>query len=389
MSRFLACAVGVGLAVSLLCAADDRPVHVKIQDAEPDSADALLPLDPAKYVQYQAYPGMGLGVRVDNKALHVGQLQTLLKIDKQVVYPGSRVMRQAEPLPKTRSGKARDGVRQSFEHGPVHVTQTVEVVPARPAKPQPGDKRRLDAVLVRYTIDNKGTQTQRVGLRLAMNTYLIDTRRALFAAPTEPGKILNGVELKDGQVPGYVQILQNADLKNPGFIAHLTLRLHRKWEPPNRVVLTQSGAGGDGWNINAVRAGDSTAVALYWDPVELKPRSQRELAYGLGQSIATPAGIGGQVSVAFGGSFEPGKLFTVTAQIEDPSPGEDLTLEVPDGMQVVEGRERQPVPLAAGESPSVVLWKCRVLRPGDFRLTLRSSAGVTLTRRISITRTDK
>ena len=64
----------------------------------------------------------------------------------------------------------------------------------------------------------------------------------LFAAPTIPKKILDGVELKDKMLPEYVQLLQRPNLDNPGYVAHLTLNLGSKIERPNRVVLTRHGA---------------------------------------------------------------------------------------------------------------------------------------------------
>jgi hypothetical protein len=89
--------------------------------------------------------------------------------------------------------------------------------------------------------------------------------------------------------------------------------------------------------------------------------------------------------VGLGGSFEPGKLFTVTAHVLDPAPGQSLTLELPAGMERVEGKERQPVPINLDDANSMVLWKARVLSPGQFALRVHSSTGLTQTKLITIT----
>src|SRR5262249_1959468 len=122
----------------------------------------------------------------------------------------------------------------------------------------------------------------------------------------------------------------------------------------------------------------------FWDPAEIKPGGKRELAYAYGGGIASPPGGEGHVSLALGGSFEPGKLFTITAHVDAPAPGQTLSLEFPAGLERLEGNERQPVPRAAEENASVVIWKARIPRMGDFRVRIRSSAGATLTKLISV-----
>ena len=47
-------------------------------------------------------------------------------------------------------------------------------------------------------------------------------------------------------------MLQNPDLKNPGFVSHLTLNLGNSLEKPERVVLTRHGAGFGGWDMPAM-----------------------------------------------------------------------------------------------------------------------------------------
>jgi hypothetical protein len=362
------------------------PVKVKIHDEKAVVVEAVLPVDPVKTISVQSQ-AMGVIVRINNQIMHLGQISTTLKIDEQVIFPGQLVQQNVR-LPKTAGGKERDGHMNVFAQGPIRITQTLEVVPARPAERKPGQKRKLDTVLVRYTIENKDTQPHKVGVRIFLDVYIVDNDGALFAAPNHPKKILNGVELKDKMVPEYLQLLQRPNLADPGFVAHFTYDLGKKLEMPNRVVLTSLGAGGDNWNVNVAPAGDS-AMAFFWDPKEVKPGTKRELAYAYGGGIASPPENEGQFGVVLGGSFEPGKLFTIAAHVADPAPGQALTLELPDGMERVEGKDVQPVPQPTEEAPSLVMWKARVLRTGQFTIRVRSSSGVTQTKVVTISRAEK
>jgi hypothetical protein len=89
------------------------------------------------------------------------------------------------------------------------------------------------------------------------------------------------------------------------------------------------------------------------------------------------------MSVVLGGSFAPGKLFTVAAYIQEPAFGQSLTLELPAGMERIEGKQCQPVVMDEGGN-SLVLWKARVQRTGKYTLRVRSSTGVTQSKIITI-----
>jgi hypothetical protein len=360
---------------------------VKIQDNKPEIVEAVLPVDPVRRIVYAAGGNMGLTVRNEqNQTMHLGVLNTNFRIDGQVTMAGAggRLEVTNAPLSKTPGGKDREGFYNVYTQNNVRITQTVEVVPTRPASGT--TKRRRDAVLVRYTLENQGNQPRKVGVRLFLDVYIVDNDGALFAAPTMPGKVLDGVELKEKTLPDYVQILQRPNLKDPGFVAHFTYALGKAIEPPSRVVLTGLGAGGDGWNVNVQQAMGDSAMAIFWEPKDIAPNSKREVGYAYGQGIAYPPSSEGQVQLVLGGSFEPGKLFSLAAQVSDPAPGQSLTLELPAGMERVEGKVIQPVPAVNENGHSMVLWKARVLHPGQFAIRVRSSTGVTQTKLVSVTK---
>jgi peptidyl-prolyl cis-trans isomerase B (cyclophilin B) len=89
-------------------------------------------------------------------------------------------------------------------------------------------------------------------------------------------------------------------------------------------------------------------------------------------------------TLALSGSLVPGKPITITAQVDFPAAGEALTLVLPPGLNCVEGKERQPVPLASG--PSLVLWKVQALEPGEYSVSVRSSTGAIRSQTIKVPR---
>jgi hypothetical protein len=358
-------------------------VIVKIQDEKPAIEEVSLPVD-AQVRAQPTFPGaMSYGLNIEGKRLTFsnGSARTTLKIDNAVLQPGV----QNKPLGPGPRGKPRHGVTATFVHNGVHVTQIMEVVPGKPsAKPRPGEKRRMDTLLIRYLLENKDSRPHTVGVRVRIDTYCWTNDGCLFASPEKfPKRLLDGVELKGKDVPDYAQILQMNNLQNPGWVGHFTFRIG-KLEPPSRVLFTWHGAADNGWDVRAMQAMGDSDAAFFWDPVMIPPGGKRELAFAHGQGIATNPENEGRVHVALGGSFAPNRRFTVTAYVEDPVESQALTLELPPGMELVRGKEMQPVPAANGENRSLVFWEARVLRPGTYPLRVRSSNGVTYTKLVSI-----
>jgi hypothetical protein len=387
-------AIGIALVTFDVQAQDAQPsVIVKIQDEKPTAANVPedhTPIDPTNHVQLMNQGNMAVIVRVDNQTMHLGAIGTMFKIDNQIVFPGAnqpmvigRNNVANQPLGKGKNGKPRFGSRSVYEHGKIRIIQEAEVVPTKATKP--GQKRRLDAVFVQHYIENLDTRPHSVGARIFMDVYIVDNDGALFAAPTEPDKVLDGVELKGKKLPDYVQFLQRPDLKNPGFVAHMTLNLGRNIDMADRVVLTGLGAQQDGWNVGVQQANGDSAMAVFWEPKEIKPGAKRHIAYGYGQGITPAPEPEGRVTLNLAGSFEPGKLFTVTAVVQDPAQGQSLALELPPGMALVEGKERQPVP-PLDDGSTMVMWKARVLQTGQHTLRVRSSTGTSEGKLITVSR---
>jgi hypothetical protein len=365
------------------------PVRVKITDDKPNVIETTsnLPIEPGQHARVNGQQNMMVNLQVDSKTMHLGFINTVLKVDGQVMQPGNfpgRMIAQNQPLPQKSGSRPRIGFQSIYEVNKVQITQIVEVVATKP--PKGATKRRLDAMTVSYLVDNKDSRSHQVGVRVWMDMFLVNNDGALFAAPNKPGQILDGIELKGKDVPDYLQVLQVPNLQNPGFVAHFTYNFGRTVERPDRVIMTNlGGAFGNGWDMQVFKAMGDSAIGFYWDPKEVAPGRKRNLAYGYGQGICPGAGGEGNFGIALGGSFEPGKLFTISAYVQDPGPGQTLMLDLPAGMERVEGKERQPVPAMIGEDGnSLVFWKARVLRTGDYPIRVRSSGGITHTKIVSI-----
>jgi hypothetical protein len=83
--------------------------------------------------------------------------------------------------------------------------------------------------------------------------------------------------------------------------------------------------------------------------------------------------------------YTVGSVFTITAQIEHPLRGQSLTLELPPGLERVEGKEIQPVVAFPEVNNSLVVWRVRGVRPGEYEYAVRSNSGVVQSKKIRVT----
>lgn len=358
------------------------PVKVTVESAKEERSEVEAPVDPTPRLLYR---GFGASFQLNimdemSRRLHLGHLPTL-KIDGLVQVPGGvggRFEVTNAPLPK-KGTKPRLGYMNVWIKDDLRITQTVELTASKTAGE--AAKRRMDAVIVHYTLENTGKNPHTVGLRTTIDSFLITSRNCKFSTPNRPGKLLDAVEFKDARdLPPYVQVLQMPDLKNPGLVAWVTFNLGGAVERPDRVVLTSNLGRRDLWELNVMAGGFNSLVGFFWDPKEIRPGGKRELAYGYGLGLAMPLSPDSSFFVDLGGSFEIGKTFTISALVSDPAEGQTLKLELPKGLERIEGKDIQPVPLSVGDtSESMILWKGRVLEYGRFPIQIRSSAGVTKT----------
>lgn len=227
--------------------------------------------------------------------------------------------------------------------------------------------RKYEVVLVRFLVENTGTKPHKIGLRYMLDTFIGTNDGVPFLVPGQDKLIQDRADFRGEHIPQFIQALENADLRNPGVIAHLLLRLpDERYEPPERVVIAawpDSKLGGrckgpftewepDFVSMNDKRLGrGDSAVFIYWAEKNVEPGQKREMgfAYGLGQ-LAASATVGGktQLAMTISGALRRGGIFTVTAYVADPERGQTISLQLPEGFRLVQGQPSRPVPVAPG-----------------------------------------
>ena len=140
-------------------------------------------------------------------------------------------------------------------------------------------------------------------------------------------------------------------------MARVGLKLGDRFEPIEKMLICRwPGNSKIRWEIQPYESmqpkaddpnskGDS-CVVLYWGYLQMNPGETREFAftYGLGSisSVASEesgGGDGGTLGISVGGDFRRGKEFTATVYIGKPTPGQEVTLELPKGLSLAPGQE--------------------------------------------------
>ncbi len=278
---------------------------------------------------------------------------------------------------------AIQATQSTWTWGPIAYHQVLEVVPGQPVTVGNVSRRQLDAVLVRWVIQNNDRTARSAGLRLQLDTLIGGNDGVPFTVPGYTGLVNTFADFRQAKdVPDFIQALERPNLKSPGTVAHLTLKVGPHIEPPSRASLTYWPGNSLAWDIPVRNLAGDSAVILYWPEKTLKAGATRTIgfSYGLGNVSSND-----KLGVTLGGSFEPGQNFTVTAYVENPIAGQTLKLDLPEGLSRSEGAETQSVALGNGKT-SIVTWKVVVERTGEFRLKVNSSTGISQAKTISIAR---
>jgi hypothetical protein len=351
-------------------------------------------IDPDPRIRYDYGPNMRFGVSLlkDQAGKPTQKLltfaangrtnTTVVKVDGKAQefggITGKWIDKEAK-IPPAASGKSRDISKSTWEADKLRFTQIVQITASKqPVEVAPGVSKRLfDTILVRYVIDNKDAKPHTAGLRFQLDTLIGANDGVPFMVPGLPGLVQDMRDFATAEeVPDFVQAVEKADLQNPGTIAHLTLKVGGKLEAPSRVSLTRWPSGGQlDWDLPVREMEKDSAVVMYWEERELKPGEQRTLgfAYGLGTVSSSK---GGKLALTVSGAFEVGREFTVAAYVRNPVKDETLTLTLPDGLERTQGEEKEPVPAVpadAKDGSSVVTWKVRASRAGEFPIRVTSS----------------
>jgi hypothetical protein len=324
--------------------------------------------------------------------------------------PGKR----AEPLGKDDTGRQREGLRSTWRYpNGVEVTQIVELVPGE-------QSRKMDTCLIRYVLENRGADAHAVGIRFLLDTYIGANDGVPFIIPGASGLCdTSQIFPTKDTVPDYIQALENPDLRNPGTVARLQFRLGNGLEAPERVTLggwpdpdlqnvqpprlrppgSERCLGGYTlWDVPVLKMNEfqikapfvripgkpekrvtaerDSAVVIYWSDRMLQPGQKREVGftYGLGEIASSQ----GKLSLTVGGPMVKGSEFSLTAVVNEPQAGEQLTLTLPKrGLRLVGAAQQPvpPVPAGATRPQSPVTWRLAADRAGLYRVVVKSSTG--------------
>jgi hypothetical protein len=135
-----ACVLGLGLSGGHADDAPRSPVVVKIQDDKPTVVDSesSAPVDPVQRIRFMGQQNLNINLSGEKgQTLHLSHFPAL-NIDGQFVSPlmgGGRYEVTNAKLPKTPGGKDRVGFMTVFVQGDLRLTQTIELVPTKPAGP--------------------------------------------------------------------------------------------------------------------------------------------------------------------------------------------------------------------------------------------------------------
>jgi len=317
---------------------------------------------------------------------------TLVRIDgKDHEFGGGsgKLTAPGAKLPPDPARQARERSQSIWEAAGVRVTQTLEIVPGRQPVEVAKDvrKRLFDTCVVRYLLENTDGKPHKIGLRLQIDTLIGNNDGVPFIVPGFPDLV---TKFKDfptlAEVPEFVQALEKPDLRNPGTVAHLTLRFPGL-EPPGRLSLTNWAGADAPWDVPLRDIGGDSAAVLYWPERELGAGAKRELGFAYGLSSLATVGGGTKLALNVEGRFQVGRVFTVLAYVHNPVPGEKLSLILPDGLELAGGRTHEPAPpLPPGvrEGNSLLTWKITARQSGVFQLVVRSSAGSEERRSVTI-----
>jgi hypothetical protein len=122
------------------------------------------------------------------------------------------------------------------------------------------------------------------------------------------------------------------------------------------------------WDWDAEDMGDDSCVAVYWPEQELGPKKTMHVAltYGLGK-----LDISEQLAMSAPASVTPGREFVVTAYVYNAVKGQNVTLELPPGVELAGGVTAEQT-IAEDAKRTQVFWRVRATSEGAKKIEVVS-----------------
>jgi hypothetical protein len=307
------------------------------------------------------------------------------------------------------TGKGEVVVKWKFGPEKILVTQTVKIIPGEPVPDDDptnkvGLKRNLDTLAVYYTIENQDTVPHAVGLRIVWDTLIGSNDGTPFTIPGEKTLIDSSRLFEGSAVPDFFFAQEKGDMKAPGTIVRLNLKMGESVKSPDKVLLTRWPGQRDAgdrlalWDISLFPIKDDSAVVLYWNPDKLGKLDAGKkhvlgFTYGLGNLTSDDT-----IALSVGGSFSTGSTLSVVAQVAGEHKA-DRTIKIvlPEGLKLVEGDKSQPVPppyvdpaekdekkRLALARPNPITWRVRAEVSGVHTITVETSDGKKQSKKVHI-----
>jgi len=265
--------VGLGFAVRAAGGGDDDPKS----KAKPK---ILVAYSPIRQFGFRLLDKDGKPVPItfaQNGVANGGTNLTVVRVDGKDVVFGDPSKGKWSPK-SAPLGKDKLGQKSVWVHEDIHITQAVEIVKSQ--------KGVLDTALITYHIENKGEEAHKVGLRIVVDTLMVENDGTPFVVVGKKKLIEDQADFKGKNVPEGVQVLEKADLEDPGLVAYFSLKVGGNVLAPDRFSITHWPQEGlNKWDVPVEDIDGDSAVVLYWNPRDLEAGAGRTVGFAYGGGL--------------------------------------------------------------------------------------------------------
>ncbi|MGF1580629.1 MAG: hypothetical protein ACFCD0_14805 [Gemmataceae bacterium] len=331
---------------------------------------------------------------------HGGTNTVVVKLNgRDFVFGNPKHGQFAEP-PQTTKNKYNSRLQDSRAvwiptSSQISVEQLISYVPGAAVAGKGGLQRRLDTAFVRYRITNEDSEDVNVGLRFMLDTLIGNNDGVPFTIPGTDKLVDEKKEFADAKtIPDVILALERPDLKEPGTVAELNLKVGDNFEPPDKVLLTRwPFRESFRWDIplrnfqipspeNPRKTKDS-AIVVYWAEEPLATKTTRSLGFTYGLGLVTSGT--GTIGIHVSPNLLAGQPFRVTGFFSGVQEGEEAKLRLPNRLSLTNGQLTRtiPTPQKVGQ-PSRVTWDLVASAPGEYKVRVELGNGETQERRILV-----